>query len=99
MLGIWNRDEWMKRDLAKSFYGQVEHGSPISGLDFSSLMKDYFSLYFNEYYNGLYVHHMSVVSLVFLLLLCCLCICFIIVAMYDSHHVFTCKGMNNVSMT
>jgi len=30
MLGIWHRGEWMKRDLAQSFYGKVEHGSIIS---------------------------------------------------------------------
>ena len=30
MLGIWHRGEWLKRDLAQPFYGQVERGSPIS---------------------------------------------------------------------
>jgi len=38
MLGIWHRGEWMKRDLAQPFHGRVEHGSPISGLDFVSLI-------------------------------------------------------------
>jgi len=36
MLGIWHRGEWLKRDLAQPFYGQVEFESPILGLDFSS---------------------------------------------------------------
>ena len=39
MLGVWYGGEWMKRYLAKPFYGQVERGSPIPGLDFASLMK------------------------------------------------------------
>jgi len=43
MLGIWHGGEWLKRDLAQPFYGQVERGSPIPGLDFASLMKGYFS--------------------------------------------------------
>ena len=30
MLGIWHGGEWMKRDLAHPFYGQVERGSPIT---------------------------------------------------------------------
>ena len=62
MLGIWHGGEWMKRDLAQSFYGQVERGSPIWGLDFASLMKGYFSWYFYEYYDGLYVVYMVVLS-------------------------------------
>jgi len=57
----------VKRDLAEPFYGWVERGSSISGLDFASLMKGYFSLYFYEYYIDLYVDHMVVISLVF----CC----------------------------
>lgn len=69
----------------------MECGSLILGLDFSSLMRGYFSLYFYEYYTDLYVDHMDVISLVFLFMLCCLCMCFVKVAMYDSHHVFTCK--------
>lgn len=91
MIGIWNRGEWMKIDLAGPFYGEVEHGSPILGLYFASLMRYYFSLYFYEYYTNLYVDHMVVISLVFLPLLCSLCMCFMIVAIYGSHHVFTCK--------
>ena len=83
--------EWMKRDLAHPFYGLVGRGSPISGLDFESLMKVYFSLYFYEYYACLYVDHMVVISFGFLLLLCWLCMCFMTVAMYGSHHVFTCQ--------
>jgi len=38
MLGIWHRGEWMKRYLAQPFYGLVERGSPISGLDFASFI-------------------------------------------------------------
>ena len=62
MLGIWHRGEWLKRDLAQPFYGQVERGNPISGLDFSSLMKAYFSLYLYENFDGLYVVYMTVLS-------------------------------------
>ena len=36
MLGIWHGGECLKRDLAQPFYGRLEHGSPILGLDFSS---------------------------------------------------------------
>jgi len=43
MLGIWHRGEWLKRDLVQPFYGWVECGSPIPGLDFESLIKGYFS--------------------------------------------------------
>ena len=80
-----------------SFYGLVECGSPIPALDFASLMKGYFSLYFYENYTGLYVVYTDVISLIFLSLLCWLCIC-LSTTMYGSHHVSTCKLMNNVSM-
>ena len=60
MLEIWHGVEWLKRDLAQPFYGRVECGSPILGLDFASLMKVYFSLYY-EHYNGLYVVYMAVI--------------------------------------
>ena len=99
MLDKWHGGEWMKRDLAKPFYGRVERDSPISGLDFASSIWGYFSFNLYEYYTGLYVDHMVVISLVFLLLLCWLCICFMIVAIYGSHHVLTCKWMKNVFMT
>jgi len=62
MLGIWHGGEWMKRDLAQPFYSQVERGIPILGLDFSSLMKGYFSLYFYENFEGLYVFYMAILS-------------------------------------
>ena len=83
--------ELLERGFAQPFYGRVEVGSPISGLHFASSIRGYFSLYFYEYYIGLYVDHMDMISLVFLLLLCWLCICFMIVAMYGYYHVFTCK--------
>ena len=59
---IWHEGEWMKRDLAEPFYGQVERGSPIPSLVFASLMKGYFSLYFYEHFDGLYVVYMAVLS-------------------------------------
>ena len=62
-----------------------------AGFGFYIINMSYFSLYFYECYNGLYVGHMVVISLVFLLLLCWLYICFMTIAMYGSHHVFTCK--------
>jgi len=31
MLEIWNGGDWLKQDLAQPIYGQMEHGSPISG--------------------------------------------------------------------
>ena len=55
MLGIWHGDEWMKRYLAPPFYCRVECGSPISSLDFASLTNGYFSMYFYENFDGLYV--------------------------------------------
>ena len=90
MLGIWHGDEWLKRDLAQPFYGRVECGSPIPGMNFSSLMKGYFSLYPYEHYDGLYVVYMVVVSLVFMSLLCWLCMYFMTTIMYGSHRVLTC---------
>ena len=30
MLGIWHGGEWLKRDLAQPFHGQVECRSPIA---------------------------------------------------------------------
>jgi len=92
MLKIWHGGEWLKRDLAQPFYGCVECGSPIPSLDFASLIWGYFSLYFYEYYTSLYVDYMPMISFVFLLLLCCLCICFMTVAMYGSHHVLLVNG-------
>lgn len=62
MLRIWHEGEWMKRDLAQSFYGRVECGSPIPGLDFASLMNGYFSLYLYENFDGLYVVYMTILS-------------------------------------
>ena len=59
MRGIWHGGEWLNRDLAKPFYGRVECGSPIPGLDFASLMKGYFSLYIYENFDGLYVVYMD----------------------------------------
>ena len=91
MLGIWHGGEWMKRDFSYPFYSQVKCGCPIPGLDVSSLIRGYLSLYFYEYYTSLYVDYMVVISLVFLLLLCWLSICFMTIAMYGSDHVFTCK--------
>ena len=84
MLGIWHGGECLKRDLAQSFYGCVEHGSPILGLDFASLMKGYFSLYIYENYDGLYVVYMDVISLVFLSLLCLIML--FIYMFYDNNH-------------
>ncbi len=62
MIGIWHGGEWLKRDLAQPFYGDVECGSLIPSLDFESLMKGYFSLYFYEHFYGLYVVYMVVLS-------------------------------------
>ena len=99
MLGIWQRGEWLKKDLAQPFYVRVERGSPILGLDFESSIWGYFSLYFYEYYTALYVDYMAMISLVFMLLLCWLCMCFMTTNMYGSKHVFTCIWMDNVSIT
>ena len=70
MLGIWNGGEWLKRYLAQLFYGRVERGSHITGLDFASVMKGYFSLYLCDHYDGLYVVYMVVISWIILSLLC-----------------------------
>ena len=96
---IWNEGELLKRDLVQPFYGRVECRSPILGLDFASFMRGNFYLYFYEYYTNLYLHHMTMISLLFLLLLCWLCMCFMIVAMHASHNVFIFKWIDNVSMT
>ena len=70
MIGICHGGEWLKRVFAQPYYARMEHGSPILGFDFSSLMRGYFSLYFYEYYIDLYEDHMVVISLVFMFLLC-----------------------------
>jgi len=88
----------LKRDLAQPFYGRVEHGSPISSLDFASLMKGYFSLYLYESDDGLYVVYMVVISLILLSLLRWLCMYFMTIAMHGSHHVLTWFSMINVPM-
>ena len=62
MLEIWNGGGWMKRDLDQPFYGPVEHGSTIRGLNFALLMKGYLSLYFYEHFDGLYVAYVHVLS-------------------------------------
>lgn len=62
MHGIWHMIEWMKRDLAQLFYGQVERGSPSPNLDFATPIKGYFSLYFYENFDGLYVVYMVLIS-------------------------------------
>ena len=90
MLGIWHEGEWLKRDLAQPFYGWLERGSPILGLDFASLMKGYFFLYLYENYDGLYEVYMVVISLVFLSLLRSLFTYFMRAATNISHHVLTC---------
>jgi len=42
MLGIWQGSCWMKTKLAQPIYGQVEHGSPISGWLLHPLIRGYF---------------------------------------------------------
>jgi len=69
MLGILHSYQWLKRDFAQPFYGQVELGNPIPGFDFASVMKGYLYLYLYEHYDGLYVVYMAMISLVFLSLL------------------------------
>ena len=91
MLGTWHRGEWLKRDMDQPFYGQVERGSTILGLNFASLMKGYFSLYFYDNFDGLYMVYMGVLSWVFLLLLCSLCMFFMTTSIYGFHHVFPCN--------
>jgi len=81
----------LKRDLAQPFYGKVENGNPIPGLDFASSIRGYFPLYLDEYYICLYVDHMVLISLVFLLLFYWLYICFMTVVIYGSRHGFSCK--------
>ena len=61
------------------------------GFGFCIINETLFFLVFYEYYDGLYVVYMAMISLVFLLLLCLFCIRFMIVAMYGSRQVFTCK--------
>jgi len=85
--------------LVEPFYSQVEHGSPIAGWVVALLMKVYFSLYFYDHYDGLYVVYRVVISFIFISLLCWLCICFITEVMYASHRVFACKQMKNVYIT
>ena len=46
MLGIWHGGEWLKRDLARPFYGQVERGSPISSWFISFINEKSFPLIF-----------------------------------------------------
>jgi len=62
IIGIWHGDEWMQRYLAHPFYRRVENGSPIPGFDFASLMKGYYSFYFYDNFDGLYVVYMVVLS-------------------------------------
>jgi len=67
MLGIWNEGDWLKRDLAKPIYGQVECGSPISSWFITFINDKFIPLIFigkciDVYvgFDGLYVFGFSV---------------------------------------
>jgi len=98
MLGIWHGGDWLKRDLDQPCLWWGGLWKSQTWLAFTSFIWGYFSLLIHEYYTSLYVDYMVVVSLVFLLLLCWLWECIMIVPIYGSHHIFTCKLMNKVSM-
>ena len=87
MLGIWNRGDWMKRDLAQPCLWPGGLWKSQTWLAFASLIWGYFSLLIHEYYTSLFVDYMDVVSLVFLLLLWWIWTCIMTVAMYGSHDV------------
>jgi len=88
MLGIWHVDDWLKKYLAQPCLRSGGSWKSQTWFALASLIWGYFSLLIHEYYIGLYVDYMAIVSLVFLLLLCWLWTCIMIVAMYGSHHVF-----------
>lgn len=63
MFGIWHRSDWLKRDLVKPIYGQVECGSPITDWLIALINKKFIPLIFmckctNLYmdFDGLYVY-------------------------------------------
>jgi len=90
MLGIWNMGEWLKRDLAHTFYGCVERGSPISGWFIAFINEKPIPLIFMCKGSNVFMDLMADMFIVFLFLLCWLYAHFITAVMYDSHHVFTC---------
>jgi len=55
MLGIWQRGDWMKRDLAQPIYGWVKHGSPISSWFIAFINEKFTPLIFMCKYIDVYV--------------------------------------------
>ena len=90
MLGIWHGGEWMKRDLAKPFYSEVERGSPISGWFILFINEKSIPFIFMCKFTDVFMDLMVDTFIVFLFLLCWLYEHFMTVAMYGSQHVFTC---------
>ena len=56
MLGIWHKGEWLKRDLGKPIYGQVERGSPISGCFITMINEKFIPFTFMCKCTGVYMN-------------------------------------------
>ena len=84
MLGIWHKGEWLKRDLAKPFYGRVERGSPIFGWFIIFINEIFIPLIFMCKCTDGYVEFMADMLMIFMSLLCWLYVCFMTTTMYGS---------------
>jgi len=90
MLRIWHGGEWLKRDLAQPFYGQVERGNPISDWFIAFINEKSIPLIFTWKGTDVFMDLMADMFIVFLFLLCWLYAHFMAATMYGSQHVFTC---------
>jgi len=70
MLGILHWSELLKRDLAQSFYGRVEHGSPISSWFITFVNEKSIPLIFMCKGTDVFMDLMVDMFIVFMLLLC-----------------------------
>jgi len=100
MLRIWHKGEWLKRDLAQPFYGQVEYHSPISGCFIAFINEKSIPLIFMCKFTDVFMDLMANMYIVFMFLLCWLYAHFMTPAMYGSQHiVFSFILMNNMLMS
>ena len=70
MLGIWNRGDWLNREMVQPIYGRVERGSPISDWFISFINEKSIPLIFMCKSTDVFEDLMVDMFIVFLFLLC-----------------------------
>ena len=81
--------DWLKRDLAKLIYGEMECGNPITGWLITCVNEKFIPLIFMCKVLMYIWILMADISIVLLFLLCWLYVSFVTKFMYGSQHVFT----------